>query len=112
MDVRGKGGLKEDAGVDVLVVPTAPTLPPTVESLKRASSVETYMNDVFTVPASLAGLPALSVPVQARGLQRDSDGGGDGDGAFGSVGIQIIGQFGDDEMVLRVGEMLEGMGME
>ncbi|PGH02667.1 glutamyl-tRNA(Gln) amidotransferase subunit A, mitochondrial [Blastomyces parvus] len=107
-DGEGKSCVKDDAGVDVLVVPTAPTLPPTVESLKRASAVETYMNDVFTVPASLAGLPALSVPVQARGLQGDSH----GDGGFGSVGIQVIGQFGDEEMVLHVGEMLEGMGVE
>ncbi|KAL2387090.1 aspartyl-tRNA(Asn)/glutamyl-tRNA (Gln) amidotransferase subunit A [Blastomyces gilchristii SLH14081] len=118
VDEGGEGCLQEGVGVDVLVVPTAPTLPPTIESLKRASAVETYMNDVFTVPASLAGLPALSVPVpvpvQARGLLRDSDGDGDGDGdeAFGSVGIQVIGQFGDDDMVLHVGEMLEGMEVE
>ncbi|PGH32168.1 glutamyl-tRNA(Gln) amidotransferase subunit A, mitochondrial [[Emmonsia] crescens] len=100
-------GKEKMIGVDVLVVPTAPTLPPTIESLKNASTVEMYMNDVFTVPASLAGLPALSVPVQVRGLS----GGGDNDG-IGPVGIQVIGQFGDDEMVLNVGEMLEGMGRE
>lgn len=114
VDGRDKKQIAGDnAGVDVLVVPTAPTLPPTVESLKRASTVETYMNDIFTVPASLAGLPALSVPVQMRGLSTVGDGDeskGDGaDAAFGSVGIQAIGQFGDDEMVLHVGEMLEGM---
>ncbi|OJD13833.1 aspartyl/glutamyl-tRNA(Asn/Gln) amidotransferase, A subunit [Emergomyces pasteurianus Ep9510] len=105
----------DDAAVDVLVVPTAPTLPPTVESLRRASPVETYTNDIFTVPASLAGLPALSVPVQVRGLQGGGDGSelGDGSGVrAGSVGIQVIGQFGDDEVVLNVGEMLEGVAAE
>lgn len=59
------------AGVDFLITPTAPSLPPTLAELERQSTVESYMLDVFTVPASLAGLPALSVPVpfgaEARG---------------------------------------------
>ncbi|PGH23010.1 aspartyl/glutamyl-tRNA(Asn/Gln) amidotransferase, A subunit [Polytolypa hystricis UAMH7299] len=90
---------KKDSGVDVLLCPTAPGPPPTLESLEAASSVEMYMNDVFTVPASLAGLPALSVPVPV----------GTEGGEEGTVGMQVIGQFGDDELVLGVGEMIEGM---
>ncbi|RMZ32823.1 hypothetical protein D0859_03046 [Hortaea werneckii] len=41
--------------VDIILTPTAPTLPPTLEEVRRQSPVESYMNDVFTVPASLAG---------------------------------------------------------
>jgi aspartyl-tRNA(Asn)/glutamyl-tRNA(Gln) amidotransferase subunit A len=82
--------------VDVLICPTAPSPPPTLESLKGASPVDAYMNDVFTVPASLAGLPALSVPVSA-----------DGSKDAGPVGIQVIGQYGDDDLVLDVGTIIE-----
>jgi aspartyl-tRNA(Asn)/glutamyl-tRNA(Gln) amidotransferase subunit A len=96
-------------GVDVLVCPTAPSLPPTINVVKDASPVEEYMNDIFTVPASLSGLPALSVPVVVRdhlGLATE-DGGVTG--TVGSVGMQVIGQFGDDETVLDVGRLIEGI---
>lgn len=93
----------EGAEVDVLLTPTAPTLPPTVEELKRQSAVESYTNDVFTVPASLAGLPAISVsvPLSAELLagMEETD--------VRSAGMQIIGQFGDDEMVLEAAEVVE-----
>jgi len=48
----------------------------------------------MTVPASLAGLPALSVPA--------------GLGADGwPVGVSVVGQWGCDDLVLRVGEAIE-----
>lgn len=72
------------SGVDILVCPTAPSSPPRLDSL--GESLDAYTNDVFTVPASLAGLPAVSVPVGGEEL-----------------GIQVIGQYGDDELVLTVG---------
>ena len=91
------------AGVDFLITPTAPSLPPTLAELERQSTVESYMLDVFTVPASLAGLPALSVPVpfgaDARGEVDPHD--------VQSVGMQIIGQYGSDEAVLAVGKLVE-----
>ncbi|EME41419.1 hypothetical protein DOTSEDRAFT_176547 [Dothistroma septosporum NZE10] len=89
--------------IDVLLTPTAPTLPPTVAELKRQSPVESYMNDVFTVPASLAGLPAISVSMSLSALHlaemEDTD--------VRTAGIQIIGQFGDDEFVLQAAKTLE-----
>ena len=53
-----------------------------------------YLNDVFTVPASLAGLPGLSLPtgLSAEGLP---------------LGLQLIGKPFDEETVLRVGGVLE-----
>lgn len=93
-----------DAGVDVLICPTAPSSPPRISSLTgpdaTAAPLEAYTNDVFTVPASLAGLPAISVPVttESAGDAEDGD----------LAGIQVIGQYGDDELVLKVAEMLEG----
>lgn len=52
------------------------------------------MQDVLTVPASLAGLPALSVPA------------GFGEDGW-PVGISVVGQWGTDELVLRVGEVIQ-----
>ncbi|MFH1170180.1 MAG: Asp-tRNA(Asn)/Glu-tRNA(Gln) amidotransferase subunit GatA [Candidatus Vogelbacteria bacterium] len=55
--------------VDVVVMPTTPT---TAFALgeKMADPLQMYLADVFTVPANIAGLPALSVPngVDERGL--------------------------------------------
>ena len=48
----------------------------------------------MTVPASLAGLPALNVPA--------------GNGADGwPIGVSVVGQWGSDDLVLRVGEVIE-----
>lgn len=89
----------ESGKVDVLVCPTAPNLPPLLADLEGRSPVENYTTDVFTVPASLAGLPAMSVPLAT-----------DGDWAE-NIGMQVIGQFGSDELVLAVSELFETLGM-
>ena len=91
--------------IDVLLTPTAPTLPPTVEEVERQAPVESYMTDVFTVPASLAGLPAASVPVSVPNSVTK----GTEDSDVRSAGIQIVGQFGDDELVLRAAELIENL---
>jgi aspartyl-tRNA(Asn)/glutamyl-tRNA(Gln) amidotransferase subunit A len=53
-----------------------------------------YLNDVFTVPASLAGLPAMSVPA---GLSADGL----------PLGLQIIGRPMDEQGVLNAGLAIE-----
>ncbi|KAL4972446.1 Glutamyl-tRNA amidotransferase subunit A, mitochondrial [Aspergillus desertorum] len=97
----------KQTGVDVLVSPTAPSPPPTISDIintcAKRSPLDAYLNDVFTVPASLAGLPAISVPVSGKGDADNQEG-------ENLAGIQIIGQYGDDELVLKVGELLEGLG--
>ena len=95
-------------GVDFLLTPTAPSLPPTLADLKRQTTVEGYMLDVFTVPASLAGLPALSVPVPIEGSAREDLDASD----VQSVGMQIVGQYGSDQGVLEVGRIIEGLSTE
>ena len=46
---------------DIIMMPTSPT-PAFAFGEKTADPVAMYASDVFTVPASLAGLPAVSVP--------------------------------------------------
>lgn len=48
--------------VDVLLTPTTPTTAFTAGE-KTDDPVAMYLNDIFTIPANLAGLPALTVPV-------------------------------------------------
>lgn len=79
--------------VDFILTPTTPSAafaadnPPT-------DPVEMYKNDIFTVTASMAGLPAISVPV-------GTDSGGL------PLGMQIIGRAFDEDTVLRAGYALE-----
>lgn len=89
----------DNLGVDVLISPTAPSYPPHLSSLTDPNipPVNAYINDVFTVPASLAGLPAISVPIRNPENEHGTD----------MIGIQVIGQFGDDDLVMKVGNILE-----
>jgi aspartyl-tRNA(Asn)/glutamyl-tRNA(Gln) amidotransferase subunit A len=87
--------------VDVIVCPTAPTLAPSLVSIKDQDPISAYMNDVFTVPASLAGLPSISVPVR---ITRDDQA---AEQPFEeTAGIQIIGQYGDDDCVLVAADVV------
>ena len=86
--------------VDFIICPTAPNLPPTLEDISKQAPVDTYMNDVFTVPASLAGLPAISIPFRMRDNYQQTD-------APAFAGIQIIGQYSDDHRVLDAARIIE-----
>jgi aspartyl-tRNA(Asn)/glutamyl-tRNA(Gln) amidotransferase subunit A len=61
---------------------------------KKMTPIEMYMNDIFTIPASLAGLPCISQPValSKNGLP---------------LGLQIIGNSFDEAIVLKVAKILE-----
>lgn len=106
---RGPETTRADAAdVDVIVCPTAPSAPPRLADVSPGSSsspLDAYVNDVFTVPASLAGLPAVSVPVTVSESEQNPD-------ADELAGIQVIGQYGDDELVMKVGELLEGKRLD
>ncbi len=78
---------------DVLLTPTAPSAAFALGD-KSADPIAMYLNDVFTVPSSLAGLPAISVPA---GL----------DEAGLPLGLQVIGKPLDEAGALNVGYALE-----
>jgi aspartyl-tRNA(Asn)/glutamyl-tRNA(Gln) amidotransferase subunit A len=100
--VASKGSAEK---VDILVCPTTPTLAPSSEEVKNQDSLQAYMNDVFTVPASLAGLPAISVPIHITAEERAAIHGYHD--MEESAGIQIIGQYGDDTLVLSAAKILQ-----
>ena len=78
---------------DAILTPTAPTGAFKIGE-KNIDPITMYMNDVFTVPASLAGLPAISIP---SGL--------DGNGL--PLGLQLIGKGFDEETIFSIGSVIE-----
>ncbi|KAI2605226.1 amidase signature enzyme [Hypoxylon fragiforme] len=87
--------------VDFLLCPTAPTTPPLLEDVMKQTPLDSYMNDVFTVPASLAGLPAISIPMDIP-----IDPTKDEERLLSFGGLQIIGQYWDDARLLSVADAL------
>ncbi|KAI0130155.1 glutamyl-tRNA amidotransferase subunit A [Xylariales sp. AK1849] len=85
--------------VDFLICPTAPTPPPKLEDVAEQTPLDSYMNDVFTVPASLAGLPAISIPMN---IPCDANVEEEKHLDFG--GLQLIGQYWDDLRLLNVAQ--------
>ena len=79
--------------VDALVTPTAPSAA-FAQGENMDDPIKMYLNDVFTVPASMAGVPGLSVPagLDAQGLP---------------LGLQVIGRPFDEATVFAVGATLE-----
>jgi aspartyl-tRNA(Asn)/glutamyl-tRNA(Gln) amidotransferase subunit A len=82
--------------VDVLVSPTAPTTAFRIGE-KLDDPVAMYLNDIATIPANLAGVPGLSVPV---GLAPE-------DGL--PVGFQVLAPALADDRLYRVGAALEAL---
>ena len=77
---------------DVILTPTAPSAAFGIG--ETTDPLAMYLNDVFAVPASLAGLPAMSVPggLDAQGLP---------------LGLHLIGNELDEQMVLNAGLAIE-----
>ena len=78
---------------DAILTPTAPTGAFKIGE-KNIDPVTMYMNDVFTVPSSLAGLPAMSIPsgLDAQGCP---------------LGLQLIGKGFDEETIFSIGSIIE-----
>ena len=75
------------------MTPTAPSAAFSIGE-KMDDPISMYMNDVFTVPASMAGLPAISVPA---GLSNDGL----------PLGLHLIGPKFAEEKLLLVAKALE-----
>lgn len=89
--------------IDVILTPTATGNPPEIGKKMVAQQsrqtlnphqenpVEAYTNDVMTIPANLAGIPAISVPSKTTKLQ----------------GIQLMADHFEEKKLLRVARALE-----
>jgi aspartyl-tRNA(Asn)/glutamyl-tRNA(Gln) amidotransferase subunit A len=79
---------------DLVVAPTAPTAAFKLAE-KFSDPMQMYLNDIFTIPVNLAGLPGMSIPCgfSGKGLP---------------IGLQLIGKPWDEETLFRVGSAYEG----
>src|SRR6266853_1059622 len=78
---------------DVVVGPTAPTVAFKIGA-KAADPVQMYLNDIYTIPANLAGLPAMSIPC------------GFGKGKL-PVGLHIVGNYFSEARMLNAGHQYQ-----
>ena len=78
---------------DLIVAPIAPT-PPFKLGEKISDPMQMYLNDIFTIPVNLAGLPGMSLPcgMTSNGLP---------------IGLQLIGKPWDEEGLFQVASAYE-----
>ena len=84
-----------DDGIDAILTPVTPTTAFAIGE-KKDDPLSMYLSDIFTIPVNLAGLPALSLPV---------------DGGFSKenmpINFQIIGKHFDEQTILSLGDYYE-----
>ncbi len=88
-----KAFAKENGGVDVIITPTAPT-PAFKIGEKIDDPLQMYLEDIFTVPVNLAGIPALSVPagMSTSGLP---------------IGVQLSASHFNEDFLFGLGKIIE-----
>jgi aspartyl-tRNA(Asn)/glutamyl-tRNA(Gln) amidotransferase subunit A len=79
--------------VDAILTPSTPTAAFAIGE-RTEDPIAMYLNDIFTVPVNLAGLPGISVPA---GLSADGL----------PLGLQLIGRAFDEATLLRIARSLE-----
>ena len=84
--------------VDAIVMPTTPS-PAFKLGEKNSDPVSLYLEDIFTVPVSLAGVPAISVPTGT--VERD--------GKKLPVGFQIIAAWSAEDTLFKIGSEVENI---
>ncbi|MDC1179466.1 Asp-tRNA(Asn)/Glu-tRNA(Gln) amidotransferase subunit GatA [Candidatus Pelagibacter ubique] len=79
--------------VDAILTPSTPSAAFKIGE-KTNDPVSMYLNDIFTVPVNLAGLPAISIPagIDAKGYP---------------LGLQIIGKAFDEQNILNIAYAME-----
>jgi aspartyl-tRNA(Asn)/glutamyl-tRNA(Gln) amidotransferase subunit A len=87
------------AEVDAIVAPVTPT-PAWKLGAKADDPVKMYLEDIYSVAASLAGICGISVPCGETSAAA-------GDGAGLPIGVQVLGRHFDEETMLRVALAVE-----
>jgi aspartyl-tRNA(Asn)/glutamyl-tRNA(Gln) amidotransferase subunit A len=82
--------------VDVIATPTAPT--PAFKIGEKSDPLSMYLTDIFTVPANLTGVPALSIP--SGTVERD--------GVSLPLGVQYMGPHAGDARLFDIGKKANG----
>ena len=83
-----------DSGIEAILTPTTPSSAFPIGNKSKMSPVEMYLNDIFTVPTNLAGLPAISVPARLNDIGLP-------------LGLQLIGKPWEESNILNLANVLE-----
>ena len=105
----GRQASAEEKIVDLMLIPTAITSPPSVSpNASPPDSTEAFKNDIMTVPISLAGLPSISVPVYNHNATPTSNRTDKSETAYKHpvVGMQIFGPRLSERKILHTAHML------
>ncbi|KAI8992175.1 glutamyl-tRNA amidotransferase subunit A [Mycotypha africana] len=86
------GVASQDSKVDILLVPSA-TSPAPLLSNDSANNIQEYLNDVMTLPANLAGIPAITLPFASSNQEYP-------------IGLQLMGQYGYDRFLLKIAKII------
>jgi aspartyl-tRNA(Asn)/glutamyl-tRNA(Gln) amidotransferase subunit A len=78
--------------IDALITPTTIKSKYTIEEFQNLSPINSYLNDIFTVPSSLAGLPSISVSYKKSKYP---------------IGIQFISDYLNEEALLKISNIFE-----
>ena len=112
-DGRQASASAEEKIVDLMLIPTAITSPPSVSpNASPPDSTEAFKNDIMTVPISLAGLPSISVPVYNHNATPTSNSTDKSETAYKHpvVGMQIFGpRLSERKILLTAHMLLEGI---
>ncbi|XBW36897.1 hypothetical protein QEN19_002476 [Hanseniaspora menglaensis] len=87
--------MQNDDKVDVIISLTGNSKAPLLKEFLESNShspLDEFCNDIFTIPMSLAGIPVVSIPIKDSGIS-----------------IQISGQFGYDDKVLRIAKRVNDL---
>jgi aspartyl-tRNA(Asn)/glutamyl-tRNA(Gln) amidotransferase subunit A len=84
--------------VDIVALPTTPS-PAFKIGEKSADPLQMYLEDIFTVPANLTGMPAISIP----------SGTVDRDGSQMPLGLQLIAPHLHEQLLFKLGRKFEIM---
>ncbi|AQX21320.1 aspartyl/glutamyl-tRNA(Asn/Gln) amidotransferasesubunit A [Bartonella sp. CDC_skunk] len=82
-------------GIDAILTPATPTSAFSIADEKiKNDTIAMYLNDIFTVPVNMAGLPGISVPA---GLSLDGL----------PLGLQLIGRSFSEEVIFKIAYIIE-----
>jgi aspartyl-tRNA(Asn)/glutamyl-tRNA(Gln) amidotransferase subunit A len=82
--------------VDVVFAPTSPTVAFKIGE-KTSDPLSMYLSDVFTIPANLAGIPAISIPVKNYYKNKNEL----------PVGFQLMTKHFEEKNILGLGQIYE-----
>ena len=92
--------------VDIIAIPTTPT-PAFKIGEKTKDPLSMYMEDIFTVPANIGAIPAITIP--SGFVERDGDPASGAGRVRLPLGFQLMSAYGNDQLLFDIGKLFQGV---